>query len=179
MPPQRGGGEIVASGGSRQSGPVSHARGSRSLARTIGTDSYSLAIVLARSCSGPSRERVVEHVIWYLDGTELARQGHRPIFLGATRGSHEAARGHTGRPRRQKHLFRLNKSRCAFPWTRQTFNVGRLFLGATDVRSSSVQGRVQRCAGLHFKVSGRRVISGRHGWHPAGRRTTSWAPGSK
>ena len=51
---------------------------------------------------------------------------------------------------RQKHPFRLNKSDVPSLDTPNTLNAGRPLPGATDVRSSSVPGQVQRYAGAPF-----------------------------
>ena len=87
---QRGGGEIVASGGSREPGRVSHT----SRIEIISPHNRD-RFVLSRHRPSPIvfralPERVVEHVIWYLDGTELARTGPPyEFFWEPIRGAHE------------------------------------------------------------------------------------------
>jgi penicillin-binding protein 1C len=87
---QRGGGEIIGRDGSRES-----ARASRQSRIEIITPHNRDRFVLSRHRPSPIvfralPEKVVEHVIWYLDGTELARTGPPyEFFWEPIRGSHE------------------------------------------------------------------------------------------
>lgn len=87
---RRGGGEIIGRDGSRGPGPASHT----SRIEIISPHNRD-RFVISRYRPSPIvfralPERVVEHVVWYLDGTELARTGPPyEFFWEPIRGSHE------------------------------------------------------------------------------------------